>query len=176
MNSFLLPLAEGNGFWFPHDINEVIWGTIAFVIVIGLLAKKAGPAIKAGLNARPERIEAELSAAEAGRVEAEANRDSVKAALADSDAEAARILEEARATAAKVLADGKARAADDAAAIKARTTAEIAAAQRQAQSDLSGEISRLALGAAEKVVSTNLDDAMHQSLIDTYISQVGNAN
>ena len=36
MNALLLA-EEGNHFWLPHDINEVIWGTIAFLIVFGLL-------------------------------------------------------------------------------------------------------------------------------------------
>jgi hypothetical protein len=39
MNALLLA-EEGNHFWLPHDINEVIWGTIAFLIVAFLLYKK----------------------------------------------------------------------------------------------------------------------------------------
>ena len=32
--------AEGsNGKWLPADINEVIWGTIAFVLVFGVLLR-----------------------------------------------------------------------------------------------------------------------------------------
>ena len=30
---------EGNSFWLPHDLNEVIWGTLAFLIVAFLLVK-----------------------------------------------------------------------------------------------------------------------------------------
>ncbi len=43
----------GNGFWLPHDINEVYWGTLAFLIIAGLLYAKAWPAIKTALAARP---------------------------------------------------------------------------------------------------------------------------
>ncbi len=46
----------------------------------------------------------------------------------------------------------------------------------QATADLSGELSRLALGAAEEVVASSLDDAAQQRLIDDYISQVGAQN
>jgi len=42
--------------------------------------------------------------------------------------------------------------------------------------DLTAEVSRLALGAAERVVSHNLDDAAQQQLIEKYISQVGSSN
>jgi F-type H+-transporting ATPase subunit b len=167
---------EGNGYWLPHDNNEVIWGTIAFLIVVGLLVWKAGPAIKAAIAARPARIAAELETAAAARATAEQSFADVKAALADSDKEAARIIEEARETASKVGADIVARAHTDAAAIKERGNVEIISARRQAQADLTAEVSRLALGAAEKVVESNLTDATQQALVESYISQVGASN
>jgi len=172
----LLAAEKGNGPWLPHDINEVIWGTIAFVIVVGFLAWKAGPAVKAAVAARPARIAAELDTAAAGRSGAETKLADVKAALADSDKEAARIIAEARETAQRVSADLVARAQSDAVAIRERASTEVASSRRQAQADLTGEISRLALGAAEKVVASNLDDSTQQSLIETYISQVGANN
>ena len=46
----------------------------------------------------------------------------------------------------------------------------------QAEADLSGELSRLALGATEKVVEGSLDPAAQQRLIDDYINQVGTQN
>lgn len=172
----LLAAEEGNGYWLPHDINEVIWGTIAFVLVIGLLAWKAGPAIKAALAARPARIAAELDAAASNRATAEASFADVKAALADADKERDRIIDEARETATRVGADIVARAHTEATAIKERGTAELASARRQAQADLTAEVSRLALGAAERVVESNLTEATQQSLVESYISQVGAAN
>lgn len=177
MNALLIASEEaGNGFWLPHDINEVIWGTLAFIIVIGLLVWKAGPAIKTALAARPERIAAELEAASSARADAEARSAEVKTALADSDNEAARIIAEGEVTAKRLSTDLMARAESDAQLIRDRASAEIATARRQAQADLAGEISRLALGAAEQVVHSNLDDSTQQSLIEGYISQVGSNN
>ena len=177
MNALTLLASEaGNGKWLPADINEVIWGTLAFAIVFGLLIWKAGPAIKTALAARPARIKEELDTAAAARSTAEKSFADVKAALADSDKEAARILEEARETASKVGADIVARAHTDAAAIKERGQVEIQSARRQAQADLTAEVSRLALGAAEKVIESNLSEATQQALVESYISQVGAAN
>lgn len=177
MNALLLA-AEGepNGYWFPHDVNEVIWGTLAFLIVFGLLFWKAGPFIKKSLAARPERISGELERAAAERAGAEAEADRIKSALADSDAEAARILDDARATADRLAADIDARADADATAARERAAADIETARRQAVADLTGEVSRLSLGAAEQVVRANLDDDTHQQLIEGYIAQVGTAN
>lgn len=172
----LLAAEEGNGYWLPHDINEVIWGTLAFAIVFGLLIWKAGPAIKTALAARPARIKEELDTAAAARSTAEKSFADVKAALADSDKEAARIVEEARETAARLTTDYAARGDAEAATIRERGAIEIAAARRQAQADLVGEVTRIAAGAAERVVESNMTDATQQQLIDDYIGQLGSKN
>ena len=89
--------AEGsNGKWLPADINEVIWGSLAFLIVATLLVKFGKAPIVNGLKARSDRIAEHLGEAAAAREAAEAERDRIKAALADSDSEAARIVEDAR--------------------------------------------------------------------------------
>ncbi|MCC6226877.1 MAG: F0F1 ATP synthase subunit B [Microthrixaceae bacterium] len=176
----LLASEEGahhpNGYWLPGDLKEVLWGTLAFVIVFGLLWWKAGPALKKAMAGRTERIGDHMSAAATQRTEAEAERDRIKAALADSDTEAARIVEDARQTADALHTELEARAEADAVALRERGVADIEAAQRQALANLTAEVSRLALGAAERVVHHNLDDASQQALIEQYISQVGAAN
>lgn len=176
LSSIVFAAEKPNNAWLPGDFNEVIWGTIAFVIVFAVIIWKAGPAISKGFAARPERISGELSAAAEARTQAEAERDRIKAALADSDSEAARIVAEARTQAEALRADIEARAVIEADAIRARVGSDVASAQRQATNDLSGEVSRLAFGAAEKVVAASLDDDTHQHLIEAYIAQVGTAN
>ena len=165
-----------NGDWLPHDHNEVIWGTIAFVLVMAVLIWKAGPAIKAAAGARPERISGELNDAASARDAAERERDRIKSALADSDSEAARIVEDARQTADRLKADIAARASHDVVALRERAAGDLESARRQAEADLRADVSRLALGAAERVVHHNLDDTTHQSLIEAYIAQVGATN
>ena len=50
MNPLLLLASEQpNGPWLPGDINEVIWGTISFVIVVLLLLKFGRKPAVAGL-------------------------------------------------------------------------------------------------------------------------------
>ncbi|CAB4812969.1 unannotated protein [freshwater metagenome] len=48
--------------------------------------------------------------------------------------------------------------------------------RQQTESDLAGELSRLSLGAAERVVESSLDEATQQRLIQSYIDQVGSQN
>ena len=179
MNNLTVLAAEAgaeNGFWLPHDIWEVFWGSLAFLVVFFLLWKFARKPAAEFFSGRISGIAEELDTAAQERLVAEGERDRIKAALADSDSEAARIIEEARRSADQLTADIAARAQADAAALRERATADLASTRAQAESDLAGELSRLSLGAAERVVERSLDDAAQQRLIDDYISQVGSQN
>ena len=177
LTSAFVVAAEGpNGNWLPADIKEVWYGSAAFFIVMGLLAWKALPAIKQAMADRSASIAESLDDASAQRERAEAERASITTALADADTEAAHIVEEARTTADTIRREASARASEDATAIRERIPVEEAAARAQATSDLEAEVSRLALGAAEKVVAANLDDATQQALIDQYIARAGVSN
>ena len=166
----------GNGLWLVHDTNEIIWGSIAFCVVAFALYRKAWPAIRKSMVGRTQRIQDEMDAATKLRTDAEAERDSIREALADSESEASRILAEAHETATKLRADLSARADLSIASLRERGANDLEAARRQAESDLRVEISKLALGAAEQVVHHNLDSTTQQSLIESYIAQAGASN
>ena len=169
--------SEGsNGYWLPADINEVIWGTLAFFCVAIPLWKFGKKPVVEGLAKRRQGIADRLGEAEQARVAAEAERDRIKAALADSDAEAARIIEDSRKAADQLGIDTVARTQDEISALRERARVDLPPPRLQAQADLAGELSRLALGAAEEVVGTSLDEAAQQRLIDSYINQVGSQN
>lgn len=178
MNLLFLAAEEGaeNGFWLPHDINEVIWGTFAFTLVALLLVKFALEPGKGYFKNRSAGISEGLEGAASARQEAESERDGIIAALADSDAEAGRIIEDARQSADALSADIAARAQRDADAVRERAAVDLAATRNQMEADLSGELSRLAMGAAEKVVEDELDAPNQQRLIDAYISDIGSQN
>jgi F-type H+-transporting ATPase subunit b len=169
--------AEGpNQFWLPGDINEVYWGSLAFFVVAFLLWKFARKPAAEFFSSRITTISGELDATAQQRLAAEAERDRIKAALADSDSEAARIIEEARRSADQLAVDTAARTEVELDQMRERAAIDLANTRAQAESDLAGELSRLSLGAAERVVQTSLDDDAQQRLIDQYISQVGSQN
>ena len=167
---------KGNGFWLPAHLKEVLWGTLAFLIVVFLMVKFAKAPAAKYFAGRIEQISEKLAEAENARVDAETERDRVKAALADSEAEKARIITEAQDSAVQIRAAIETRATEDADKVRQRGAADLAATRAQAQSDLASELSRLSYGAAERVVEVSLDDSAQQRLIDSYISQVGSAN
>jgi F-type H+-transporting ATPase subunit b len=164
---------HANGFILPGDINEVIWGSISFLLIMALIFWKGRPAIKGMWNGRIERIAGELSSAESTRANAEAKLSAVESNIANADAERQRILTEAHANAATLKAQIIAKAESDAADVRARGAADAESSKAQATSDLQTEIGSLALGAAEAVVANALDAATQSELIDNYITKVG---
>jgi F-type H+-transporting ATPase subunit b len=175
MSQLVIAAAEGaeNGFILPHDINEVIWSSSAFLLVAAVIIWKGGPAIKNMWNGRIDRIRNELEGAEAARREAEAELAQVEANIADADSERQRILTEGRQTAEAVKAQLVERASTDAAEIRTRGSADIEASKAQATGDLSAEVGLLAIGAAEAVVQNALDEQAQAELIERYIAKVG---
>ena len=153
--------------------NEVIWGFVGFAVVFGLITWKGLPAIKAGMNARTERIQGDLDAAESQRTEADTLLVEYRAQLADARNESARIIEEARQAADDVKRTLATRAESDIAEMRARATADIESAKVQAIADLRGEVANLAIGAAEQVVERNLDRETNVALVESFINQVG---
>lgn len=155
------------------ETNEIIWGFVGFAIVFGFLFKVGYPAMKKGMDARTERIQGDLDAAEAQRTEAAGILEEYKAQLADARQESARIIEEARQAADSVRTDLQARAEADIAEMRQRAAADIESAKAQAIADLRGEVTALAIGAAEQVVGRNLDQETNVALVEAYINSVG---
>jgi F-type H+-transporting ATPase subunit b len=155
------------------ETNELIWAIISFTVLLGLLYKFAWPGIKAGMQARTERIRTDLDAADGAKADAQQLLDDYKAQLADAKNESARIIEEARQTADGLKRDAEQRLQTELADLRTRATADVEAAKQQAIADLRSEVATLAIGAAELVVQKNLDRGTQVELIENYINQVG---
>ncbi|MBK01028.1 MAG: F0F1 ATP synthase subunit B [Actinomycetota bacterium] len=155
-------------------MDEVIWGTLSFLILFAVMAKFAYPALKKAMDARSEKIQGDLDAADSARSEAESLRAGYDAKLAEAQAEAARIIEAARSDAEQVRQDRIAAIEPEIAEKRAQAEADIEAAKDRALADLRAQVTSLAVGAAEQVVRSTLDEATHARLVDDYIESVGN--
>ena len=74
------------------ETNEIIWGSVGFVVVFLFLAKFGLPAAKKAMNERTAKIQGDLDAAEAAKAEAEAIKAEYAAKVADAKSESARII------------------------------------------------------------------------------------
>jgi F-type H+-transporting ATPase subunit b len=153
--------------------DELVWGTLSFLVLLFLLWKFAYPAIKKGMQDRTERIRSELAAAEDAKAEAEALLDQYRTQLNEAKSEAGRIIEESRQVADQIKRDQEARLQAELAEIRTRAIADIDTAKTQAMTELRSEVAQLAIGAAETVVRRNLDPATQTQLVEDYINQVG---
>ena len=158
------------------EVNEIIWGTLAFLVLLVAMWKWGVPAVKNMEQQREDRIRNDLEAAERTRAEAEAEKATYDASLADSRNEAARIVEEARQSAEAVRRDLIAKAEAEAQEIRNRATADISNQTAQAMAELRGEVATLALDLAGRIVEKNLDDDTNRQLVNSFIDQVGRSN
>jgi F-type H+-transporting ATPase subunit b len=153
--------------------DEILWAAIAFVLVFGLLSWKAWPAIKAGLQARQDRIREDLAKAESARTEAETSLEEYKRQLADARNDASQIIEEARLQAEGVRQERVTAVETEIAELRARAAEDIRLATERAMGDLQSKVAELSIELAEKVVERNLDRQTQTALIESYINQVG---
>ena len=157
------------------DVDEIIWGSIAFVVLFLAMWKWAFPQVTKMLNDRTERIRRNLDDAEKVKGEAQSILEEYQRQLADARNEANRIIEEARQTADSLRRDLMARAEAEVAELRQRSNEDIAAAQDRMLADLRARIADLAINAAEKVVEKNLDRETNIALVENYIRTVGSA-
>ena len=93
--------------------------------------------------------------------------------VAEANAKAAGIIDEARKSAETVRTDLIARAEADAADIRARANADAEMATERAMAELQSQVATLSVDLAERVVQRNLDRDTQQALVESFINEVG---
>ncbi|HEX6132286.1 MAG TPA: F0F1 ATP synthase subunit B [Actinomycetota bacterium] len=154
------------------DAAEMIFGIAAFLIVFGVLAKFAFPALNKMLAERTARIQGEMERAESTRSEADRVLEEYRQQLAGAREEANRIIEEARASAEQLRRDVQAKAEQEAQATVARAQEEIRAERDRVFQELRTQVGDIAVELAGRVVGRSLDRSAHERLIDDYIDEV----
>ena len=157
-------------------INEVIWGTAAFIVLLGVMWKFGVPAVKNMEKAREDRIRNDLEGAEKAKSEAEAEKAQYLTQIAGAKDEAGRLIEEARVAAESVRADLVARAETEANDIRARAQADIVNQRNQAMTQLRTDVASLSIDLAGRIVERNLDSDTSRQLVDSFIDQVSSGS
>lgn len=152
--------------------NELIWGSISFALLFLALWKFAFPGIKQGMEARSERIRADLQAAESAKADSQRVLEEYRAQLADAKAEAGRIIEEARQQADALKRDQEQRLQTELSSMRERAASDVESARQQALADLRGDVASLVANGVERVVRGGIDPATQQRLVDEYINSL----
>jgi F-type H+-transporting ATPase subunit b len=155
------------------ETNELVWGGLSFVVLLGLMWKFGLPPVRKMLKDREDRIRDDLERAEQARTEAEGVLEDYRRQLAEARTEASQIIEASREQAEEVRRELIAKAESDAAEVRQRATEDARLASERAMSELRGSVADLSIELAEKVVERNLDHDTQIQLIESYINQVG---
>ncbi len=152
---------------------DLIYGTLAFVIVLVFFIWKVLPRLNEGLDARRNAIEGGLKRAEEAQAGAQEALENYNAQLADARAEAAQIREQARTDGAAILAELKEQASAEAARIAANAQVQIEVERQAALASLRAEVGVLALDLASSVIGEALnDDKRSAAIVDRFLADL----
>jgi F-type H+-transporting ATPase subunit b len=154
------------------EVDEIIVGGLAFILVFLVLARFAFPRLNEAMKARTEKIRGDLEKAEQAKGSAESALERYEEQLREARAEAGKIIDEARKTAEQVRKDAAAKAEDEARQTVAKAQEEIRAERDRALQELRAEVGALSVTLAERVVGQSLDKDRQLKLVDDYIDEL----
>jgi F-type H+-transporting ATPase subunit b len=156
----------------PHW-GELIFGLVAFAILYWIVARYVVPRLEAIFAERTAAIEGGIAKAEQAQAAANEAQQRLEAELVQARTEAARIREDARAEAAQIGAELRARAQEDAARITAAAQQQLQAERQQTLVQLRGEVGRLAVDLASRIVQESLaDDERQRRVVDRFLAEL----
>lgn len=154
-------------------LPEVVWGAIAFFLLLILMNAVLLPPLRQAMQRRSEQLRSDEEAAEKAVVAAEQVRRDYDATLAEARAEAARIVEAARVDAEAIRAEKVRVATDEVAAERQAALAELETERANALGSMRTDIAQIAVAAASKVVGQPLDVAANQAVVDRHVTAAG---
>ncbi len=152
---------------------DTVWVGVGFFIFFGILGYfGVHRMILALLDARGEKVAAELNEAKRLRQEAEALLAQYAAKKTAAEQEAAQIIADAKAQAEQLAADAKARLADFVKRRTAQAEQKIAQAETQAAADVRAAAADLAVRAAETLLRGDAGQAAAAELIAAGVKEL----
>ncbi len=152
--------------------NELVWGTISFLVFLAIMSKLVFPRVNASLAERSKNIEGKLDKAEQDRLKAQELLRQYEQKLDEATAESQRIIEHARTNAQRLEAELRQQAEQQAQRIVERAQETIRAERDRALAGLRAEVGSLAVDLASRVVSDSLDYDRQLRLVDQYINEL----
>jgi len=168
--------AEQEGIVLLPDTPELIWGLVAFLLLMLVMMKFVFPKLNQTLSERGALIQGKMEEADSKLAAADETRERYEASLADARGEANRIVEEARAAGETVRDEIISKAQADADALMDRARADVAAERERALSELRAQVGAISVELAGRIVEKELDASTHESLVDEYIQRLSSTN
>lgn len=152
--------------------GTIFWTLVTFVILAFLLGKFAWKPILALLDERERSVRESLESARKARAEADEMLQKNQEFLANARRETAALLEQGRRESETLRAELLAQARKESQDLVEQGKRQIQYEQKQAVEELRRQVAGLAIGAAERVIKSNLDDAAHRKLVADYLQSL----
>ncbi|SER71381.1 ATP synthase F0 subcomplex B subunit [Pedococcus cremeus] len=153
--------------------GELIFGLIAFAILLWVVTKKVVPNLEKAYAERTAAIEGGMQQAEEAQQQAQAALEQYQAQLTEARAEAARIREEAREQGASIVAEMRGQAQAEATRITEAAQKQIEAERQQAIVSLRSEVGRLSTDLASRIVGESLHEETRQKgIVDRFLAEL----
>jgi F-type H+-transporting ATPase subunit b len=150
----------------------IFWTALTFLIVLVILSKTAWGPILSMLEERAKGIQSAIDRAHAAKDEAESILKKNRDLLAKADAEADKIIREAKEVADRLRADLTEKAQDESRKMIASAKEEIEQEKRRALDVLRNEIADMAVKGAEKIIRTTLDADKQKAVVNDMIKEM----
>jgi F-type H+-transporting ATPase subunit b len=154
------------------EVNQLIYSTVAFFVLLFVLAKYAFPPIVGMMEKRENTIRESLEKADETRREAEKLLEDYKKQLAEARNEAQQIIERAKKQTAETRKEIVSKAEQEAKRIIAQAEEEIESNKQKSFVELHDAVADLAIMAASKVISKSLNKEDHLRLVEECIAEV----
>jgi F-type H+-transporting ATPase subunit b len=153
-------------------LPDLVWGSLAFIVVLVFIIWKVLPRFNAALDARADAIEGGLKRAEEAQQGAKDALDQYNAQLAEARTEAASIREQAREDAKRIRAELVEQAQTEAARVLTIAQAQIEAERQSALVSLRAEVGAIAIDLASGVVGESLNDKRSNDIVDRFLADL----
>ncbi len=155
------------------NINATLIGqAISFFFFVMFCMKFVWPPILAAMEERAQKIADGLSAADKATADLQNAQAQVEAELAQAKAQAAVILEQANKRASQIVEEAKGEAKAEAEKVKAAAKAEIEQEANRAREVLRGQVAKLSIVGAEKILAKSVDQNAHSEMLEKIAAEL----
>ncbi len=148
------------------------WTALTFVLMVLILGRFAWKPLMGAVDARENSIRDSIEQARVDREQAEALVKQHRELLTEARRERAAAVERGKRDAEKVKAEILEEARAQREQTLKQTEVQVQASLRQARSELRATAADLAIFAAEKLLSQNIDDAAQRKLVEQHLAEI----
>lgn len=153
--------------------DELVIGTIAFLIIFTIFWKKLLPSIKKTLDERTDAIEGGMERAKEAQAAAAALQEEYQRNLTEARHQAAKITQDAREQGAAIVAQMRGEGQEQRDNLVASGRTQLDADATATRAALKGDLGSLAIQLASKIVGESLEDeARQRGTVDRFLSEL----